>query len=79
MDKFKVIETPDINETTEILRNGLKNKGVLIITACCKVAYEGRAKSTLESGDRVIIINKGKFDRFINNPPITIDFYIKSY
>lgn len=56
MDKFKVIETPDINETIEILRNGLKNKGVLIITACCRVAYEGRAKSTLEYGDRVIII-----------------------
>ncbi|HML06398.1 MAG TPA: endonuclease NucS [Methanobacterium sp.] len=56
MDKFKVIETPDINETTEILRNGLKNKAVLIITACCRVIYEGRAKSTLEYGDRVIII-----------------------
>jgi len=56
MDKFKVIETPNIEETTEILRNGLKNKAVLIITACCRVAYEGRAKSTLESGDRVIII-----------------------
>ncbi len=56
MEQFKVIENPEISEITEIINNGFKNKAVLIITACCRVSYEGRAKSTLESGDRVIII-----------------------
>lgn len=56
MAKFKVKENPDIEETNEILNVGIKNKAILIITACCRVFYEGRAKSNLELGDRVIII-----------------------
>ncbi len=56
MANYKVKENPDIKETNEILKNGLKNKAILIITACCRVFYEGRAKSNLELGDRVIII-----------------------
>lgn len=56
MVKFKVKENPDIEETNEILKDGLKKGAILIITACCRVFYEGRAKSNLESGDRVIII-----------------------
>ena len=56
MKKFKVIENPSIKETEEIFNAGFKNKAVLIVTACCRVSYEGRAKSTLESGDRLIII-----------------------
>jgi len=35
--KFKVKESPDIEETNEILKDGLKNKAILIITACCRV------------------------------------------
>jgi len=61
MEKFKVIENPSIKDTQEILNTGFKNKAVLIITACCRVSYEGRAKSNLESGDRVIIINRWFF------------------
>lgn len=56
MSKFKVIENPNIKETREILQEGLKDNALLIITACCRVFYEGRAKSTLEFGDRVLII-----------------------
>lgn len=56
MEKFKVKENPNIKEISEIFEEGVKNKAILIVTACCKVHYEGRAKSTLESGDRVLII-----------------------
>jgi len=56
MEKFKVKENPSIKEIGEILEHGIKNNAILIITACCRVYYEGRAKSTLEYGDRVIII-----------------------
>ena len=56
MVKFKVEENPSIEKTNEILKDGLKNKAIIIITACCRVFYEGRAKSNLELGDRVIII-----------------------
>ncbi|MGB9938040.1 MAG: endonuclease NucS [Methanobacterium sp.] len=56
MENMKVKENPSIEETEKLLKSGLKSKAILIITACCKVFYEGRANSTLESGDRVIII-----------------------
>ncbi|MGZ7108619.1 MAG: endonuclease NucS [Methanobacterium sp.] len=56
MEKFKVIENPEIKETAELMSIAFKNKAILIITACCEVSYEGRAKSNLESGDRVILI-----------------------
>jgi len=56
MEKFKVKENPSTKDTSEIIECGLKNKAILIITACCRVHYEGRAKSTLEYGDRVVII-----------------------
>lgn len=56
MKKFKVKENPSIKEVSEILERGLKNKAILIITACCRVYYECRAKSILEYGDRVVII-----------------------
>jgi RecB family endonuclease NucS len=56
MAKFKLKENPDIEETKEILKYGLKKSAILIIAACCRVFYEGRAKSNLEYGDRVIII-----------------------
>lgn len=56
MEKFKAKENPSIKEAREILERGLKNKAILIITACCRVYYEGRAKSILEYEDRVVII-----------------------
>jgi endonuclease len=56
MVKFKVEENPNVEKTNEILKDGIKNKAIIIITACCRVFYEGRAKSNLELGDRVIII-----------------------
>jgi RecB family endonuclease NucS len=56
MVKFKVKENPSVEEASRILNDGLKKGAILIITACCRVFYEGRAKSNLESGDRAIII-----------------------
>ena len=56
MVKFKVEENPSVDKINKILKDGMKNKAIIIITACCRVFYEGRAKSNLEKGDRVIII-----------------------
>ena len=47
------------NPTNEDLNNFINlyiGRYVLILLARCKVFYEGRAKSQLEEGDRLIII-----------------------
>lgn len=56
MTKHIVKERPSIIETEKILKKGIQNRSIVIITACCKVSYDGRAKSELGPGDRVIIL-----------------------
>jgi endonuclease len=54
--KFLSEKNPDPHRTFEIINEGLSKKAVIVIMACCRVNYEGRAKSKLGSGDRMIII-----------------------
>jgi endonuclease len=54
--KFLSEKNPDSNRTFEIINEGLSKKSVIVIMACCSVIYEGRARSKLGSGDRMIII-----------------------
>jgi len=49
-------KNPDPCRTFEIINEGLSKKAVIILMACCSVVYEGRARSKLGSGDRMIII-----------------------
>lgn len=56
MKRHIVKEKPSVKETEEILNKGIQNKSLVIITACCKVSYDGRAKSELGLGDRVVIL-----------------------
>lgn len=56
MTRHTVKEKPSSKEAIEILNEGIRNKALVIITGCCKVSYDGRAKSELGSGDRVIIL-----------------------
>ena len=56
MTEHIVKEQPSILDTATILKKGIQNKSIIIITACCKVSYNGRAKSELGFGDRVIIL-----------------------
>ncbi len=56
MTKHIVKEQPSILEAEKILKKGIENKSLVIITACCTVSYNGRAKSELGLGDRVIIL-----------------------
>jgi RecB family endonuclease NucS len=56
MGKHTVKEKPNSKEAIQILKEGIQNKALVIITGCCKVSYEGRAKSELGPGDRVIIL-----------------------
>lgn len=54
--KVKSLENPDQKELLNILSEGLSNEAIITIFARCRVHYDGRAKSELGTGDRVIII-----------------------
>ena len=54
--KYKIIENPNYEETYELVEEGLRRKATIIINACCKVSYEGRAMSELDYGDRIIMM-----------------------
>ncbi|MGQ4892131.1 MAG: endonuclease NucS [Candidatus Njordarchaeia archaeon] len=54
-EKYLLLEEPEAEEAINFI-NQQKTNMVLVIFANCEVNYEGRAKSTLSSGDRIIII-----------------------
>jgi RecB family endonuclease NucS len=54
--KFKSVENPSFNESFELIDEGLRKKATIVIFACCKVVYEGRALSQLDFGERIILL-----------------------
>ncbi len=52
--KYEIIESPSLYEAREFI-NKFKHRCVLIVFANCEIEYEGRAKSSLTPGDRLII------------------------
>ncbi|MGB9937310.1 MAG: hypothetical protein ACPK7O_06280 [Methanobacterium sp.] len=55
--KIKVQQNPEIVELLDIINEALSKRAFLVIIACCRINYRGRATSRLGSGDRTIIIN----------------------
>ncbi|AEC51574.1 hypothetical protein PNA2_0657 [Pyrococcus sp. NA2] len=56
MGKIITFEKPSIEEVKELFKMAEKHGGVVTVFARCKVYYEGRAKSELGEGDRIIIV-----------------------
>lgn len=54
--KYKILETPSSENAYELVEEALRKKATIIIFACCKVSYEGRALSQLNWGERIILI-----------------------
>ena len=52
------MENPSVDEAYHVIDEGLNKKAMLIILAKCHVEYEGRARSRLDVGDRLILIKK---------------------
>ncbi len=56
MSKVRAAINPSREELKHLIDSALSNEALLTIFARCKVYYDGRAKSELGSGDRVIIV-----------------------
>lgn len=56
--KFKTLENPSSKESYELIREGMDKKSMIILLAKCHVEYNGRARSKLDVGDRLVVIKK---------------------
>lgn len=57
-DKIAVLKNPTLTEARETIEKALTQKRTLIVAGKCYVHYSGRARSTLEAGERFLIIKE---------------------
>jgi RecB family endonuclease NucS len=53
-----VLTNPKLAEAAEAIEKALAQRRTLIVAGNCKVLYSGRAKSTLDPGERMLIIKE---------------------
>lgn len=51
-----ILKQPLLDEALKALRRGLSNQRTVVIAGVCNVKYNGRARSTLEDGERLVIV-----------------------
>ncbi|MCW4006452.1 MAG: endonuclease NucS [Candidatus Bathyarchaeota archaeon] len=56
--KAKVLKSPPLAEAAEAIEEALSRRRTLIVAGRCSVQYDGRARSTLELGERLLIIKE---------------------
>ena len=56
--KLKVLVNPTIAEASSLMAKALTQRKTLIVAGNCQVNYTGRAQSTLEPGERLLIIKE---------------------
>jgi RecB family endonuclease NucS len=59
-NKLSLKTHPSLNDSVIILKEAVQENNCIIIIGCCSVKYEGRARSTLEPGERVVFIKEDK-------------------
>jgi RecB family endonuclease NucS len=57
-NKLTVLTNPKLAEAAEAIEKALAQRRTLIVAGNCKVLYSGRAKSTLDPGERMLIIKE---------------------
>ncbi|MCW4045926.1 MAG: endonuclease NucS [Candidatus Bathyarchaeota archaeon] len=55
-DKLAVLTNPSLSEAAELMVKAFAQRKTLIVAGNCRVRYVGRANSTLEPGERLLII-----------------------
>lgn len=56
--KLLVLKNPTLTEAAAAIEKALGQKRTVIVAGKCKVLYTGRAKSTLEAGERILVIKE---------------------
>lgn len=56
VNEVTILKRPVPDEALKTLRSGLSNQRTVVIAGVCNVRYTGRARSTLEDGERLVIV-----------------------
>jgi RecB family endonuclease NucS len=56
VNEVTILKRPVPDEALKALRSGLSNQRTVVIAGVCNVRYKGRARSTLEDGERLVIV-----------------------
>ncbi|WP_088863320.1 endonuclease NucS [Thermococcus celer] len=56
MSKVETVTNPSNDEFMTLVDSFLSSEAILVVLARCRVHYDGRAKSELGSGDRIIMV-----------------------
>ena len=54
--KQHVLENPDLKKASGVIKSGISRYKTVVIAGECTVEYDGRASSSLQSGERVVFI-----------------------
>jgi endonuclease len=57
-DKLAVLSNPTLSEAAAAIERALQWRRTLVVAGNCTVHYQGRARSTLEPGERLLIIKE---------------------
>ena len=57
-NSLTVLKNPNLEEAVKVIEKAFVQKRTLIVVGKCSVRYTGRAKSTLEPGERIVIIKE---------------------
>ena len=57
-NKLRVLVNPSIAEAASLIEKTLVQRRTLIVAGMCRVHYAGRAKSTLQPGERLLVIKE---------------------
>ncbi len=57
-DKLRVLTNPTLAEAKATLEKAFTQRRTLVVAGSCHVHYSGRARSTLEQGERLLIIKE---------------------
>ncbi len=53
---FSLLRRPELTEAAALLQDSLRRRDFVIVVGTCQCRYSGRASSSLESGERAVII-----------------------
>jgi RecB family endonuclease NucS len=57
-DKARVLVNPALNEAALMIEKAFAQRRTLIVAGKCQVRYSGRASSTLEPGERILVVKE---------------------
>jgi len=57
-EKTEVLTNPTLSEAAAAIEKALSQRKTLIVAGTCEVLYSGRARSTLELGERILVIKE---------------------